>query len=59
VGYTFNPSTELAYQIQSVLDIHGYRRDPVGIPLRALYPALERSIDVTQLSDVDLELVSA
>ena len=59
MGYSFNPSTELAYQIQSVLDDHGYRRDPVGMPLYALYPALERSIDVTKLSDVDLELVLA
>jgi len=60
MGYSFNPSTELAYQIQSVLDDHGYRRDPVGMPLRALYHALlERSIDVAQLSDVDLELVLA
>ena len=59
MGYSFNPSTEFAYIMQKVLDDHGYRRDPIGMPIRALYRALKRSIDVTQLSDVDFELVSA
>lgn len=59
MGYSFNPSTELAHQVQRVLDDHGYSYDPVGMPLRDLYPALEGSMDKTKLSDVDLDLVSA
>lgn len=59
MGYSFNPSTELVHQVQRVLDDHGYSRDPVGMPLRDLYPALEGSMDTTKLSDVDLDLVSA
>ena len=58
-GYSFNPSTEMARQVQRILKDNGYSRDPVGMPLRDLYPALLDSIDAKSLSSEDLELVSA
>ena len=59
MGYSFNPSIELANQVQKVLDDHGYTNHPIGMPLCDLYPALEGRMDTTLLSDADLDVVKA
>lgn len=61
MGYSFNPSPELADEAQKVLVGHGYGRDPIGMPLKKFYPALMESIDEEDpdLSDEDWELLDA
>jgi len=61
MGYSFNPSIELAQEAQKVLSDHGLSNHPTGMPLKDFYPAMMRTIENSEaeLSVEDFQLIDA